>query len=211
MAIKYSEFEETPFGKMPKEIKSNRTVQSVMRRLSRGNGVEIPAARKEYAALRKVANKRIKRAQQAGDLLTEELFPETRTIGKEDVGNLAKALVDVKKFLKAERSTAKGRKAIAARKVAKLQALGFESVTVDNEKLFSDFMEMWRVKYQMETAQGRKLTMDSDFAAEIFDKISERFTPKTNKSSMSRMFNDYLRAIGQEHLIVKKKGKKRKK
>lgn len=211
MAIKYSEFEETPFGKMPKEIKSNRTVQSVMRRLSRGNGVEIPAARKEYAALRKLANKRIKRAQQAGDLLTEELFPETRTIGKEDVGNLAKALVDVKKFLKAERSTAKGRKAIAARKVAKLQALGFESVTVDNEKLFSDFMEMWRVKYQMETAQGRKLTMDSDFAAEIFDKISERFTPKTNKSSMSRMFNDYLRAIGQEHLIVKKKAAKRKK
>ncbi len=211
MAIKYSEFEETPFGKMPKEIKSNRTVQSVMRRLSRGNGAEIPAARKEYAALRKVANKRIKRAQQAGDLSTEELFPETRTIGKEDVGNLAKALVDVKKFLKAERSTAKGRKAIAARKVAKLQALGFESVTVDNEKLFSDFMEMWRVKYQMETAQGRKLTMDSDFAAEIFDKISERFTPKTNKSSMSRMFNDYLRAIGQEHLIVKKKRKKTKK
>lgn len=211
MAIKYSEFEETPFSKMPKEIKSNRTVQSVMRRLSRGNGVEIPAARKEYAALRKLANKRIKRAQQAGDLLTEELFPETRTIGKEDVGNLAKALVDVKKFLKAERSTAKGRKVIAARKVAKLQALGFESITVYNEKLFSDFMEMWRVKYQMETAQGRKLTMDSDFAAEIFDKISERFTPKTNKSSMSRMFNDYLRAIGQEHLIVKKKGKKRKK
>ena len=211
MAIKFSEFEETPFGKMPKELKSNRTVQSVMRRLSRGNGAEIPAARKEYAELRKVANKRIKRAQQAGDLLTEELFPETRTIGKQDVGNLAKVLVDVKKFLKAERSTAKGRKAIAARKVAKLQALGFESVTVDNEKLFSDFMEMWRVKYQMETAQGRKLTMDSDFAAEIFDKISERFTPKTNKSSMSRMFNDYLRAIGQESLIVKKKAAKRKK
>lgn len=198
MAIKYSDFE--VFSKM-----SSRSVQSVMRRLSRGNGAEIPAARKEYAALRKVANKRIKRAQKAGELLNEELFPETRSIGKQDVGNLAKALVNVKKFLKAERSTAKGRKAIVARKVAKLQALGFESVTVDNEKLFSNFMEMWRIKYQLETAQGRKLTMDSDFAAEIFDKISERFTPRTNKSSMSRMFNDYLRAAGYEDLIVKRR------
>ena len=54
MAIKFSDVEmvDTPFGKMPKEITGNRTVQSVMRRLSRGKGAEIPAARREYAKLK---------------------------------------------------------------------------------------------------------------------------------------------------------------
>lgn len=201
MAIHFSDVELVEISK----VANNRTVQALMRRLSKGQGEAIPAARKEYTRLQKIANKRIMRAQAAGDLLDVELFPQTRSIGKQDVGNLAKALVDVQKFLKSERSTAKGRKEIVRRKVEKLQKMGYESVTVDNEKLFSQFMEMWRVKYQLETAQGRKLTMDSDFAAEIFDKISERFTPKTNKSSMSRMFNDFLRASGLENLIVKRR------
>ena len=172
----------------------------MLRRLTRGKGEAIPAARKEYARLRKIANKRIMRAQNAGDLLDVENFPETR--GIDDTGDLAKALVAVKKFLESKQSTAAGRKEVARGRVEKLQKLGYENVTIDNEKLFNEFMEMWRVKYQMDTAQGRKLTMDSDFAAEIFDKISERFTNRTNKSSMSRYFNDYLRATGREDLIV---------
>ena len=182
---------------------NNRTVQTLMRKLSHGKGAEIPEARKEYANLRKIANKRIARAQAKGELMDVEFFPKTRDIGKEQVGYLAQAMISVQKFLRSERSTAKGRKEITKRKVEKLNRMGFENITVDNEKLFNDFMEMWRVKYQTETAQGRRMTMDSDFAAEIFDRISERFTPKTNKSSMSRMFNDYLRSHRLESLIVK--------
>ena len=199
MAIKYSEI---VYGDKPTKnyAGSSRNVQAMLRRLTRGKGEAIPAARKEYARLRKIANKRIMRAQEAGDLLDIEKFPETRGIN--DTGDLAKALVSVKKFLESKQSTAAGRKEVARGRVEKLQKLGYENVTIDNEKLFNEFMEMWRVKYQMDTAQGRKLTMDSDFAAEIFDKISERFTNRTNKSSMSRYFNDYLRATGREDLIV---------
>lgn len=198
MAVKYSDivFAENS-GK--KYAGSSRSVQAVMRRLTRGKGEAIPAARKEYARLRKIANQRITRAQNAGDLLDVETFPETR--GIDDTGDLAKALVSVRKFLESRESTAAGRRAITRERVEKLEKLGFETVTVDNEKLFKDFMEMWRVKYQLDTSQGRKLTMDSDFAAEIFDKISERFTSRTNKSAMSRYFNDYLRASGNEDLI----------
>lgn len=198
MAVKYSDivFAENS-GK--KYAGSSRSVQAVMRRLTRGKGEAIPAARKEYARLRKIANQRITRAQNAGDLLDVETFPETR--GIDDTGDLAKALVSVRKFLESRESTAAGRRAITRERVEKLKKLGFETVTVDNEKLFKDFMEMWRVKYQLDTSQGRKLTMDSDFAAEIFDKISERFTSRTNKSAMSRYFNDYLRASGNEDLI----------
>lgn len=198
MAVKYSDivFAENS-GK--KYAGSSRSVQAVMRRLTRGKGEAIPAARKEYARLRKIANQRITRAQNAGDLLDVETFPETR--GIDDTGDLAKALVSVRKFLESRESTAAGRRAITRERVEKLEKLGFETVTVDNAKLFSDFMEMWRVKYQLDTSQGRKLTMDSDFAAEIFDKISERFTSRTNKSAMSRYFNDYLRASGNEDLI----------
>ena len=199
MAIKFSEL---LFDDKPKKqyAGSSRSVQALMRRLSRGKGELIPAARKEYARLRKIANKRIMRAQEAGDLLDVEAFPETRGIN--DTGDLAKALVSVKKFLESRESTAAGRKAITRERVEKLQAMGYETVSVDNAKLFNDFMEMWRVKYQLDTSAGRKLTMDSDFAAEIFDRISERFTNKTNKSAMSRYFNDYLRSTGNEDLIV---------
>lgn len=199
MAIKFSDL---LFDDKPKKqyAGSSRSVQALMRRLSRGQGELIPAARKEYARLRKIANKRIMRAQNAGDLLDVEAFPETRGIN--DTGDLAKALVSVKKFLESRESTAAGRKAITRERVEKLQAMGYETVSVDNAKLFNDFMEMWRIKYQLDTSAGRKLTMDSDFAAEIFDKISERFTNKTNKSAMSRYFNDYLRSTGNEDLIV---------
>lgn len=199
MAIKFSEL---LFDDKPKKqyAGSSRSVQALMRRLSRGKGEAIPAARKEYARLRKIANKRIMRAQNAGDLLDVEAFPETRGIN--DTGDFAKALVSVKKFLESRESTAAGRKEITRERVEKLQAMGYETVSVDNAKLFKDFMEMWRIKYQLDTSAGRKLTMDSDFAAEIFDKISERFTNKTNKSAMSRYFNDYLRSTGNEDLIV---------
>ena len=199
MAIKFSEL---LFDDKPKKqyAGSSRSVQALMRRLSRGKGEAIPAARKEYARLRKIANKRITRAQNAGDLLDVEAFPETRGIN--DTGDLAKALVSVKKFLESRESTAAGRKEITRERVEKLRAMGYETVSVDNAKLFKDFMEMWRIKYQLDTSAGRKLTMDSDFAAEIFDKISERFTNKTNKSAMSRYFNDYLRSTGNEDLIV---------
>lgn len=199
MAIKFSDL---LFDDKPKKqyAGSSRSVQALMRRLSRGKGELIPAARKEYARLRKIANKRIMRAQNAGDLLDVEAFPETRGIN--DTGDLAKALVSVKKFLESRESTAAGRKAITRERVEKLQAMGYETVSVDNAKLFKDFMEMWRIKYQMDTSAGRKLTMDSDFAAEIFDRISEKFTNRTNKSAMSRYFNDYLRSTGNEDLIV---------
>ena len=70
-----------------------------------------------------------------------------------------------------------------------------------NVDLFGVFMENFRRKYELDTPEGKRLLMDSDFALEAYDAISEKFTSKTNARSMSRMFNQYLRDEGREDLI----------
>lgn len=173
------------------------TVQAIQRRIARGAKSEA-AVRKEYAELRKIANKRIERAGR--ELGNMPKFPTTKEM-RGDAVNLAKELREVKKFLSSPRSTAAGRAETARKRVATLQGLGYTGVTERNEGLFNQFMEIWRRKYETITPEGRKMMMDSDFAVEIFDSISERFTDRTNSQSMGRMFNDYLRGQGMESLI----------
>lgn len=175
------------------------SVQKIMRKINHKGVAEF---RKEYSELRKIAVKRIKRAQEKGELL-EEAFPiMTRDIAKTDPSALAKAIHNVQKFLTSKRSTAAGRAEIKKKTVQTLRGYGYENINTGNVDLFTQFMELWRKKYETQTPQGRRMLFDSDFAVEIYDNISERFTTKTNASAMSRMFNDYLRANGLESEIV---------
>ena len=187
---------------MPKQT-AVETVQQTRRRLTgRNSAAKIAEARAEYAELRKIAVKRIQRAQARGELANDAMPIKTKDIPQNDAGALAKAIRDVQRFLSSKRSTAAGRSEIRSKTVQTLKEIGFENVNERNAKLFGDYMEMWRRKYEQDTPDGRKMLFDSDKAVEIFDTISERFTNKTNVQSMSRMFNDYLRAEGQEDLIV---------
>lgn len=188
---------------MARQIKAE-TVQQIQRRLSGRNAAARQAeARREYAELRKIATKRIKRAQAVGELLDEPLPIKTGDIPKNDAGALAKAIRSVQKFLGSKRSTAAGRAETRRKTVETMKQLGYENIDERNAKLFGDYMEMWRRKYEQDTPDGRRMLFDSDKAVEIFDEIAERFTDRTNSRSMSRMFNDYLRAQGREDLIVR--------
>ena len=182
---------------MAKQIE-RRTAQNISRQIAKDKGMK--QARAEYAELRKIANKRIQRAYADEQLKDVDLFPTTRDLGKDKV-KFAKTYSMLTKFLTDKRSTAAGRAEISAKRANTLTELGYEGVTPDNSRLFDDFMENFRRKYEEETPQGKKLLMDSDFAIEAFDHISERFTGKTNARSMSRMFNEYLREQGRADLI----------
>lgn len=175
-----------------------RTPQNISRQIAKPRGLK--QAQKEYAELRKVANKRIQRAHNDNMLKDYDLFPTAKELGADKV-KFAKTYSMLTKFLTDKRSTAAGRAEISQKRAKKLTDLGYEGVTPDNSRLFDDFMENFRRKYEQETPQGKTLLMDSDFALEVFDLISERFTAKTNARSMSRMFNDYLRNQGREDLI----------
>ena len=181
--------------------KYNRvTVQKAARAISkRGGEAQI---RKEYSRLRKIANDRIKRAQRGGELLDEDAFASLREIRKGDTERLAKAYSNVTKFLTSKRSTEYGRAEIRRKTVESLGKLGYEGISEKNVDLFGKFMENFRRKYETETPEGKKLLMDSDFAVEAFDAISERFTSRTNSRAMSRYFNQYLRNEGLEEWIV---------
>lgn len=184
---------------MAKQIE-RRTAQNISRQIAKDKGMK--QARAEYAELRKIANKRIQRAHADEQLKDVDLFPTTRDLGKDKV-KFAKIYSMLTKFLTDKRSTAAGRNAISVQRAETMQGLGYEGVTPNNARLFDEFMENFRRKYETETPDGKKLLMDSDFAVEAFDQISERFTRKTNARSMSRMFNEYLREQGREDLIVR--------
>ena len=182
---------------MAKQIE-RQTAQKISRQIKTDKGMA--KARREYAELRKIANKRINRAHSDEQLKDIDLFPTTRELGQ-DKAKFAKTYSLLTKFLTDKRSTAAGRADISRQRAQTMQKIGYEGVTPDNSRLFDEFMENFRRKYETETEDGKRLLMDSDFAVEAFDQISERFTGRTNARSMSRMFNQYLREQGREDLI----------
>lgn len=184
---------------MAKTVIQRRTTQSVAREIKAHGTKKIRA---EYAELRKIANKRIQRAQAQGELSDVPLFKTTREVST-DLSRLAKEYSAVTKFLTSKRSTAAGRAESKRKTVKSLKEIGYENVSERNVDLFNSFMENFRRKYEMDTPEGKKLLMDSDFALEVFDVISEDFTSRTNSRSMSRMFNNYLRDNGMHDYIVK--------
>lgn len=178
------------------EIPKRTSTQQLMRRAMRGRS-EVKAIRAEYAELRKIANKRIKRAQAKGELLDVEQFRTTKSImqGSDSSINLIKAHHDVVVFLNSKRSTAKGREDIRQKTVKTYKELGYGAVITENDKMFSQFMEQWRIRYEQDTTMGKKLFSDSDKAAEFFDNYYERIKKKdenTNAVKIRRIFERWL-------------------
>jgi len=184
------------------EIPKRTTVQQLMRRAMHGQS-EIKAIRAEYAELRKIANKRIKRAQQKGDLLDVEQFQTTKSImnAADSTVNLIKAHHEVVNFLNSKRSTVKGREEIRQKTRETYEAIGYKDVILGNDRLFSEFMEEWRIRYEQDTTIGKKLFSDSDMAAEFFDahferveEYGEKHNENTNAVKLRRLFDRWLKA-----------------
>lgn len=180
------------------EIPKQTTVQQLMRRALRGQS-ELKAIRAEYSELRKIANKRIKRAQAKGELMDVEQFRTTKSImsGADSNVNLVKSYNEVVKFLNSKRSTAKGREEIRKKTRETLQKLGYQGITEENDKLFGEFMNEWRAKYEQDTTVGKKLFGDSEQAAEFFDRISERINRgeiDRNAVGIRRLFDRWVKS-----------------
>lgn len=180
------------------EIPKQTTVQQLMRRALRGQS-EMKAMRAEYSELRKIANKRIKRAQAKGELVDVEQFRTTKSImsGADSNVNLVKSYNEVVKFLNSKRSTAKGREEIRKKTRETLQKLGYQGITEENDKLFGEFMNEWRAKYEQDTTVGKKLFGDSEQAAEFFDRISERINRgeiDRNAVGIRRLFDRWVKS-----------------
>lgn len=172
------------------------SVQALARKIENNSG----QWRKAYTKMRDIEVKRIKRAQAKGELMDVPLPPKLKEL--DNPVDLARAFKQTGKFLESKRSTAAGRREIAQQTVDALKESGIKNVEASNLKQFGKFMELFRKKYTINTPEGKKMLMDSNRAAEIYDEISERFTVKTNASAMSRAFNRYLRETGDEDLIL---------
>lgn len=180
------------------EIPKQTTVQQLMRRALHGQ-TEFKEMRAEYSELRKIANKRIKRAQAKGELMDVEQFRTTKSImsGADANVNLVKSYNEVVKFLNSKRSTAKGREEIRKKTRETLHKLGYQGITEENDKLFGEFMNEWRAKYEQDTTVGKKLFGDSEQAADFFDRISERINRgeiDRNAVGIRRLFDRWVKS-----------------
>lgn len=159
---------------------------------------EIPYAdelfRKEYSDIRSLLNKRLERAKSAGYLENFGYFPKLKDIPNRQA--LAMQLSQARAFYENPLSTSAGRRAREESTIEQLHERGFEGINRKNFRQFKTFMNKMKERYTIDTPNGRKALYDSDKAVEAFEEISERFTSKTNTSSMMRYFNEWLDAGG---------------
>lgn len=173
-------------------------VQSFVRAATRYKGRDLPELKKDYSEMRRLALGRIERGAPSEGLQLPTLKELKETAGGDFEVQFAKTSTQLAKWLASPQSTYRGRQEIAKQKAETLAGLGYESVTPVNVGHFNDFMDMWRRKYEKYEGAQRVILFDSDEAAEIFDKLVEQKKIKntSNKSRMSRAFNDYLRTHG---------------
>ena len=142
--------------------------------------------RKQYTRLRDLEVKRIKRAQEAGYLKGGVEIPTLKQIGR-DPAALASEYSRLSKLVALREESSK--------RVETFQQLGYDFVTEENELQFGEFMGYMIEKYSTETPDGKKLLLDSDIIVEGFEYVQER-TKSSNHSTLSRLFNDFLRLEG---------------
>ena len=180
-------------------------VQTFVRAATRYKGRELADLKKDYSTMRQIALGRIERGAPTEGLQLPTLKELKETSGDDFTVQFAKTSTQLAKWLESPVSTYAGRQAMAKQKAETLQGLGYETVTPVNVEHFNDFMDMWRRKYEKYEGAQRVILFDSDEAAEIFDTLVEQGKIKgsSNKSRMSRAFNDYLRAHGKADKIKK--------
>lgn len=150
--------------------------------------------RKQYTRLRDLEVKRIKRAQEAGYLKGGVEIPTLKQIGR-DPAALASEYSRLSKLVETQSLRVGALREESSKRVETFQQLGYDFVTEENELQFGEFMGYMIEKYSTETPDGKKLLLDSDIIVEGFEYVQER-TKSSNHSTLSRLFNDFLRLEG---------------
>lgn len=150
--------------------------------------------RKDYSRLRDAAVKRVQRAMAAGYMEKGLQIPTLKEIGK-DPAALASEYSRLSKFIESSSGSLTGMREEASKRVETFNKLGYDFVTPQNELQFGKFMGQMIEKYSEETPDGKKMLLDSDIIVEGFDYVREH-TKSSNKSTLSRLFNTFLRLNG---------------
>ena len=150
--------------------------------------------RKEYTKMRDVVNKRVGRARAAGYLTGEKYdIPKIREI--KDNYEFAQEYTRLKELYENENMTLTEFRKETKQRVESLHEVGYSFVNEQNELQFGQFMGYMVNKYSTETEEGKKLLLDSDVIASGFDYVHSK-TKSSNHSTISRLFNEYLRSQG---------------
>ena len=159
------------------------------------------AMRKQYTRLRDLEVKRIQRAQEAGYLKGGVNIPTIKEIRQASASPEAFKAALASEYSRLSKLVETGSMRVGAlreessKRVETFQKLGYDFVTEENELQFGDFMGYMIDKYSTETPDGKKLLLDSDIIVEGFEYVQER-TKSSNHSTLSRLFNDFLRLEG---------------
>lgn len=140
--------------------------------------------RTEYAALRRIANRRASRLTEAGygdSELARRNFPAGRSLSDEEI---RQQLLDVSVFLRDPRTTRPGYRAYAEsmEKALTKSKLGLEKAAARNPAKFGRFME------EMRTRAGGRLAGSGSVAQAYDEAVSRGMRPET----LRKHFSDYL-------------------
>ncbi len=145
--------------------------------------------RKEYARLRSVYQKRIKRLENSEFASTEfydkyaGYFPKTRNI--EDERSMRYLLSEMSRFIESPMSTIKGQREYVRKNLKTLKENGYDFINESNFQDFAEFMETVR------TVAIESL-YDSDRIANIFREENEkRKSGKTTQKQLIKAFKSW--------------------
>ena len=154
--------------------------------------------RQEYSRLRGIVSKRISRLEASEWLTSEgtvpynlrkEYYPALKDL--RDERELAIKLRELATVVESPRSRIYGLEQIREQSVKTMQEEGYDWVTEENWRDFSEFMKKAR-----SMAHGR--WFDSDRAVEIFENAPKTKKGTANKNELRKAFKTYLDTLDQQ-------------
>ena len=143
--------------------------------------------RKEYAYLRSVALKRVKRLDKSrfsdSDFLERYRNTFSKPSSQISENDLAYGLSDLYKFLSSDLSTIRGQKRYESERINGLHESGYDFIDKRNFKDFGKFMEDWR-------QSNESLVYGSETAATLYDEFTRlKIDPNVIKKDWQEYVN----------------------
>lgn len=153
------------------------------------SGEDEREVRAEYARLRRIAQNRLRRLEQTGNVETDlynrfkKGFPVLSDIKTKR--QLVYNLSDLATFIESPYSTPRGIEAVTKKTVESLNARGYTFVNSSNLKLFGEFMELARSTYRLRMVA-------SDRVAVLVDKFLGLQKEGAHPDAVEKRFKRYL-------------------
>ena len=146
--------------------------------------------RKEYSRLRSIARKRLERmstseySESQTYLKHKNLFvPVAQIRGKKQ---LAELLTSVEEFVSSRKSSIRGLNAIRRQSIETLHRHGYDFVTKENYKIFTDFMQDFSDKF----ARSYGSPTGDELKAFIEGRSKRRVSPEELKAALDKYMED---------------------